>query len=56
MIMHMRLCCASVHGCSDPNPFLREEILPVNIVNFSSLACFKRSLDKVNFSYYLVLT
>ena len=29
--------------------------LPVNIVNFSSLACFKHSLDKVDFSNYLVL-
>ena len=28
--------------------------LPVNIVDFSSLACFKRSLEKVNFSKYLV--
>jgi len=52
--------CTSVVGSS----FFTQRIinvwndLPVNrpIVNFSSMACFKRSLDKVNFSCYLVLT
>jgi len=30
--------------------------LPTDIVNFSSLACFRRSLLNINFSDYLVVT